>query len=117
MFAALFQLPFYGLFLIFYASTVLANVEKTIFVGPKSLVIPTEHPTLDDLQLHALSPKHAELRTELHAAFPSVSSERGSTAWVLLYNLIEGRRYELRICWAATVNLSLIKSLTHPNDL
>jgi hypothetical protein len=84
--------------------SVLANTEKTIFLGPSSLQIPVEHPTLDDLQLEALSPQLWSLRTHIRAEFPTNSSKYGQASWYLLHRLEEGKRYEVRICWAATVS-------------
>ncbi|TVY54592.1 hypothetical protein LSUE1_G008676 [Lachnellula suecica] len=82
--------------------TVSANTEKAIFLGPSSLQIPVEHPTLEDLKLEALSPQHWSLRTHIRAEFPTNSSKHGQASWYLLHGLEEGRRYEARICWAAT---------------
>ncbi|TAQ88606.1 hypothetical protein B7494_g3042 [Chlorociboria aeruginascens] len=79
-----------------------ANTEKVIFLGPSTLQVPLEHPTLQDLQLEALSPTHWSLRTHIHAEFPTNTSEYGQSSWVLLHNLQERQRYEVRICWAAT---------------
>lgn len=91
---------------LFTASLVLANVEKVVFLGPAAVEIPTESPTLEDLQLPALSPEDARLRTQLSAEFPSETNPYGPVTWVLLERLQENRRYEVRICWAATVRYS-----------
>ncbi|TVY35878.1 hypothetical protein LSUB1_G004415 [Lachnellula subtilissima] len=82
--------------------TVFANTEKVIFLGPSSLQVPVEHPTLEDLNLEPLSPQHWTLRTHIRAEFPTDSSKHGLASWYLLHRLEEGRRYEVRICWAAT---------------
>src|SRR5271163_7201 len=50
-------------------SAVLANVEKTIFLGPPAITIPTPHPNLDDLYLIPISPLHPTARTRLNASF------------------------------------------------
>lgn len=84
--------------------SVLANTEKTIFLGPARLEVPLEHPTLEDLQLEALSPQDWSVRTHIRAEFPTDSSKYGQASWYLLHGLEEGQRYEVRICWAATVN-------------
>jgi hypothetical protein len=84
----------------------LANVEKVMFLGPA----PTIVPFLQDKVVHleALSPEVPELRRQLHAKFPhSPDMEEPSEIWVLLRGLEEGRRYEVRICWAATVRFSI----------
>ncbi|TVY23175.1 hypothetical protein LHYA1_G007792 [Lachnellula hyalina] len=82
--------------------TVFANTEKVIFLGPSSLQVPVEHPTLEDLDLEPLSPQHWTLRTHIRAEFPTDSLKHGQASWYLLHRLEEGRRYEVRICWAAT---------------
>ncbi|KAE8449705.1 hypothetical protein EG329_007480 [Mollisiaceae sp. DMI_Dod_QoI] len=84
--------------------SVLGNTEKIIFLAPSNLPVPVEHPTLEDLQLEALSPHHWSLRTHIETEFPTNSSKYGKPSWYLLQTLQEGRRYEVRICWAATVN-------------
>jgi hypothetical protein len=82
---------------------VLGNVEKVIFLGPGSLQVSTTEPTLEDLQIPALSPEQSTLRIELRAEFPTISAPKGQSSWILLEGLTEGQRYEVRICWAATV--------------
>ncbi|KAH8820492.1 hypothetical protein F5884DRAFT_744846 [Xylogone sp. PMI_703] len=79
-----------------------ANTEKAIFLGPQSLDVPLSHPMLDDLHLNALSPLHWAIRTYIDAQFPTAALKRGQASWFLLRDLEEGRRYEVRICWAAT---------------
>ncbi|KAG4419924.1 hypothetical protein IFR04_006961 [Cadophora malorum] len=88
--------------LLLQACCVFANTEKVIFIGPSSLQVPAAHPTLEDLQLESISPKHWALRTHVQAEFPTNSSRYGQTSWYLLDKLQEGQRYEVRICWAAT---------------
>ncbi|KAH6717737.1 hypothetical protein DL95DRAFT_459426 [Leptodontidium sp. 2 PMI_412] len=88
--------------LLLQACHVFANTEKVIFLGPSNLQVPAAHPTLDDLHLESISPKHWSLRTHVEAEFPSNASEYGQTSWYLLERLQEGQRYEVRICWAAT---------------
>lgn len=89
------------------ASSVIANTEKVIFLGPEARPVPVDSPTLDDLQLPELSPHRWALRTHLDAAFPTEVAALGSSSWVLLNGLKEGQRYEVRVCWAATVRLHL----------
>ena len=81
-----------------------ANVEKTVFIAPPSIHVPTDHPNLDDLQLDVFSPLQSSLRLHLDAAFPSKESPKGVESWYLLDKLNQGQRYEVRICWAATVS-------------
>jgi hypothetical protein len=87
------------------AAAVRANTEKTIFVGPSSIALPNVKPGLDDLCLNTLSPDSPILQTQLSVAFPSEESDRGVQSWYLLDQLRAGQRYELRICWLATVCL------------
>jgi hypothetical protein len=89
------------------ARVVLCNTEKTIFLGPSPVQVPVEHPTLADLQLEALSPQQWSLRTHIQTEFPTNSSNYGQASWYLLQGLQESQRYEVRICWAATVRLTL----------
>jgi hypothetical protein len=85
------------------AGTVVANVEKTIFLGPSAVTLPDVRPSLEDLQLHALSSQAPILPTQLSVIFPSTSLPHGLESWYLLSDLEEGARYEVRICWPATV--------------
>ena len=79
------------------------NVEKTIFLAPEAIQIPQQHPNIGDLNLEELSPSKSELRRQLPAAFPSPATPKGTEAWFLLDRLTQHQRYEVRICWAATV--------------
>lgn len=83
----------------------MANVEKTIFLGPEAIHIPQQHPNLDDLRLHSLTPSQSTLRTQLDASFPTLPESKGTESWFLLHDLRQEQRYEVRICWAATVRL------------
>lgn len=81
-----------------------ANVEKTIFVAPPPSPIPAENPGLDDLGLDRLSPSDFVVRTYLNASFPTEDAPQGSESWFYLEDLNPGQRYEVRICWLATVS-------------
>ena len=99
-----------------------ANTEKVIFMGPSPRTVPVDSPTLEDLLLPELSPRRWGLRTHLEASFPNAASEYGSSSWVLLNGLKEGQRYEVRVCWAATVryitpSLSLPPSWAWPAEI
>jgi len=87
-------------------SHVSANVEKTIFLGPPAITIPTQHPNLDDLLLIPLSPVHSTARFLLNATFPTQDATKGTETWMLLDGLTPGARYEIRICWLATAPTS-----------
>ena len=84
--------------------SVLANVEKTIFLGPEAIHIPRAHPNLEDLHLEVLTPSHWRLRSRILATFPHPTSPKGTETWVLLNGLEQDQRYEVRVCWAATVS-------------
>lgn len=86
-------------------SLVYGNVEKTVFLAPEAIQVPQRHPNLEDLKLEALSPSDSRLRCQLLASFPKPASPRGTEAWLLLDGLTQHQRYEVRICWAATVSL------------
>lgn len=91
-----------------HAWTVNANVEKTIFVAPSPVALPNVRPGLDDLRLDILDAAHAPiLATKLAVQFPTEPAPRGLESWYILRNLQEGRRYEVRICWPATVSLPI----------
>ena len=90
----------------------LGNVEKTIFLGPKAINIPKHNqPNLDALRLEVLSPTNSVRRLRLRAEFPTEDLPQGVPAWFLLYGLTYGKRYEVRICWAATVRNILLISI------
>ena len=86
-----------------------ANVEKTIFLAPARITLPNVHPGLDDLCLNRLSPAHPRISRALPVKFPADDSPRGSQHWLLLEQLQPGKRYEVRICWVATVCLLLFR--------
>ncbi|KAF5866124.1 hypothetical protein ETB97_000658 [Aspergillus alliaceus] len=89
------------LFFLLTLSFATANVEKTIFIAPQPLTIPTADPTLDDLGLERLSWSSPILRTRINATFPTNESP-GTDSWYFLENLNPGQRYEVRVCWLAT---------------
>jgi hypothetical protein len=94
---------------------VAANVEKTIFLGPEPVTIPTQKPTLSDLRLDTLTPDEAwSLRTYIPAQFATDSKPQGEAYWAILDSLVPGQRYEVRVCWAATVRLLLIAIPSFP---
>lgn len=78
-----------------------ANVEKVIFTAPARLPTTPELPP--SLKLNILSRDQSTLRTHLSVAFPTSSAPAGLQSWYLLDSLVPDRRYEVRICWAATV--------------
>lgn len=80
-----------------------ANAEKAIFLGPAPINLPQQSPSLADLRLDVLTPDDYLLRTHLAAVFPTDEQPRGAETWLLLDSLTEGQRYEVRVCWLATV--------------
>jgi hypothetical protein len=82
-----------------------ANVEKTIFIAPEAVSIPSTHPTLDDLDLPTLTPQNSSKRTHITAQFPTDTAPLGPATWLLLDDLKAGQRYEVRICWPAVVSV------------
>lgn len=102
--------------LLFLLSVVSANVEKTVFLGPPATTVPNKHPNLDDLCLIPLSPLHLTARTRLNASFPTTDAPKGTETWILLDHLTPGARYEVRICWLATVR-SIVLLCHSPADI
>ncbi|KAG7285149.1 hypothetical protein NEMBOFW57_009770 [Staphylotrichum longicolle] len=82
------------LFLFIFVTSVLANTEKAIFLGPEPVSIHLTHPILSDLRLHTLTPANGTLRTSLAAQFPSPDHPRGTATWLVLDNLTPNQRYE-----------------------
>ncbi|KAH7321022.1 hypothetical protein B0I35DRAFT_477549 [Stachybotrys elegans] len=91
------------LLLLLHSSFVLANTEKVIFLGPEPVTIPGASPTLAELRLDVLTPEKPAIRTNLGRVFPTEVDDNalGQSTWLLLDNLTEAQRYELRVCWAA----------------
>jgi hypothetical protein len=82
-----------------------ANVEKTIFLGPERITIPNQKPTIVDLGLDSFATEDIwSLRTHVSAQFPTEAKPKGEAYWAVLQDLVPGQRYEVRICWAATVS-------------
>jgi hypothetical protein len=94
----------YLIYALLYVQLCLANVEKTIFLGPPTVNIPHQHPTLEDLRLDVLTPENWSLRTKIPADFPTEKSRTGKISWYLLDNLTPHQRYEVRVCWPAIVS-------------
>ncbi|KAL2020109.1 hypothetical protein VTK56DRAFT_8714 [Thermocarpiscus australiensis] len=88
------------LFLLF--TPILANTEKTIFLGPEPITITQASHTLSGLRLDALGTANGTLRTQLTAKFPTADSPSGTATWLVLDKLTPRQRYEVRVCWPAT---------------
>ena len=113
-----------------FSSFVSANVEKVIFLGPPSSSSHSSSSSSSEVndqaaqrwldiklqQIHTLTPQgpaeQSSLRTQLNRVFPSAEYPQGQDAWFLLEGLTEGQRYEVRVCWAATV--CFVSSLSLP---
>lgn len=95
------------LLLLLLSSTAVANVEKTIFLGPDAAAAVAVSPglQLSDLvqRLDTLTPANGTVRTRLAAQFPTAARPLGKTTWFLLDRLTPRQRYEVRVCWPATV--------------
>lgn len=98
-----------------YAQPAAANVEKTIFVAPHPEPVPAESPVVDDLGLERLSPDEFKLRTNLNASFPMQIQPDGTESWFFLEGLSPGQRYEVRVCWLATVSFFFFFSFLFPS--
>ncbi|TDZ28364.1 hypothetical protein C8035_v011824 [Colletotrichum spinosum] len=80
------------------------NTEKIIFLGPETVTIPATQPTLDELRLDILTPNDGFNKTKLPASFPTTELPLGAASWLLVTNLTPNQRYEVRVCWSATVS-------------
>ncbi|KAI1132197.1 hypothetical protein F5Y10DRAFT_7064 [Nemania abortiva] len=90
------------IWILFILPYVLGNTEKTMFLGPSPIDLKSSYPALDYSRLVPLTPDEFAVRTHLQAEFPNGESRHGKPSWLILHNLNEGQRYEVRICWAAT---------------
>jgi hypothetical protein len=93
---------------------VLANTEKTIFLGPEPIPVARVHSTLSNLQLNTLTPSNGALRTKITAQFPTAEHPKGPATWLVLDKLTPNQRYEVRVCWPATVRLTRSPSWGYP---
>lgn len=87
-----------------------ANVEKVIFVAPPALPNRDIHSAVDELQVHKFDPLASSIRLHLPVIFPNATYEQGLASWYILDDLEPGRRYEVRICWAAIVGLEPLQA-------
>lgn len=89
-----------------------ANTEKAIFLGPEPVNIPAQSTSLAALHIDTLTPVNYSLRKHLDVIFPTEEFPRGKEAWLILDNLTESQRYEVRVCWLATVSPLTCSHLT-----
>lgn len=85
------------------ANLIYANVEKVVFLGPQATHNLDQRPGLDELDLVVINSSHRIIRTHLSASFPTSENPQGAEAWFLIEGLFEHQRYEVRLCWSATV--------------
>lgn len=81
-----------------------ANTEKIIFLAPDVLTLPSNGPSLGQLRLQRLSPSAVQLNVRHPVVFSNASFPRGLASWYILSELDAAQRYEVRVCWAATVS-------------
>ncbi|QLI67106.1 uncharacterized protein G6M90_00g034920 [Metarhizium brunneum] len=62
----------------------------------------SNHPALSSLNINTLTQDELSVRTNLDRIFASKQTGfQGQPSWILLTNLTENQRYELRVCWSA----------------
>ena len=94
----------------FYIVQITANTEKTIFSAPELTSLSQSGPSLAALQVEALSPARSQIRTAVPVVFGDTVNSHGNQSWYILSNLTPGRRYEVRVCWPATVSTKSIQT-------
>jgi hypothetical protein len=82
---------------------VAANVEKTIFIAPESIIIPNVSPGLEDLCLEHISLSAPRIQKSISVGTATEVQPLGEQSWYLITDLVPGTRYEVRICWPASV--------------
>ena len=80
----------------------LANTEKVIFSAPPTETL-SELYDLKEEAFKTITPSDPVLRVSLPVAFPTIDRPKGLDSWYRLEGLEEDQRYEVRVCWAATV--------------
>ena len=95
--------------LLFFTPLALTNVEKVVFLGPEAKDSSPAFPSFGfPLFIDTLSPARPSLRRQLHSKFPhSAPLQEPSEVWFLLLELQASKRYEVRICWPATVSCNV----------
>ena len=81
-----------------------ANVEKVVFLAPEAGADLPNLSKLEYLRHNTLLPLPSSLQVSLPAAFPEEGDLQGRETWFMLEGIGERQRYEVRICWAATVS-------------
>ncbi|RMZ79713.1 hypothetical protein DV738_g3145, partial [Chaetothyriales sp. CBS 135597] len=70
-----------------------ANSDKIVFSAPAAEALPSDA-SIDNLLLPTLSEQNSSVRTLLNASFPTDDSTKGTQTWLLLEQLIPGRRHQ-----------------------
>jgi hypothetical protein len=89
-------------------SHALGNTEKVIFLGPPPVHLAFTYPSLDYSRLKALDPNNNTIRMYLEAESSTSAFRSGKSSWLILRNLTESQRHEVRVCWAATVSCNFM---------
>ena len=87
--------------------TSLANTEKVIFQQAPPTEILTEVQPWLGANPRTLTPSDPVLRASLPVAFPKLEQPQGLASWYRLADLAVNQRYEVRVCWAATVRCTI----------
>lgn len=82
-----------------------ANVEKVIFLTPAATTNSLINLAVFDVAI--LSPSERVINRRLPVAFANSTDPLGTTTWLQLEALTGQQRYEVRVCWAATVSLKI----------
>lgn len=90
----------------------LANTEKVIFTAPPTETLSELYDITEEL-FRTLTPSDPVLRLSLPVAFPTTDRPSGLDSWYRLEGLSENQRYEIRVCWAATVRMFSMDRHTH----
>lgn len=80
----------------------LANTEKVIFSAPPTETLSELYDLKEEI-FQSLTPRDPVLRASLLVAFPTTDRPKGTDSWYRVEGLEEDKRYEVRVCWAATV--------------
>ena len=90
------------------SACVLANTEKVVFIAPPAPLEPLEMQRV----LLTLSPsKPAARQIELQLSF-----EKPTVEFFALESLDIGRKYEVRVCWPASVKIPIQNGKTRSPD-
>jgi len=89
------------------AGSVVANVEKVIFVAPSVVAKQNIHAGVNDLDVTQLTPIKSSIRFRTPVVFSNSTHEKGLQSWYLLNDLKPDGRYEVRVCWAAIVSFHM----------